>query len=297
MTGMDLEQTQIDPAQAAQQRARVAAVFDRVADTYDRVGVPWFEPIAEALVAEVAPAPGERALDIGTGRGAALWPLALGVGPTGRVTGLDLSVRMVEETRREAAERGLTNVDVVTADAAAPGLPAASVDVLVASLVLFFLPDPGAALRAWHGVLAPGGRLGVSTFGPRAATWVELDDVFTPYLPPQLLDARTSGERGPFASDAGVEHLLTSAGLTDVRTTHRQQLLTFPDVEHWRRWTWSHGQRAHWDAVPQERHADVLAAAADRLEAARDATGGLALTQDVRLTVGRRPPTVTSSPD
>ena len=57
----------MDPNAAAQRSARVAAVFDRVADTYDAVGVPWFTPIAERLVAEMAPAPGERALDIGTG--------------------------------------------------------------------------------------------------------------------------------------------------------------------------------------------------------------------------------------
>ena len=48
----------MDHVEAAQRSARVAAVFDRVADTYDAVGVPWFAPIAERLVAEVAPVPG-----------------------------------------------------------------------------------------------------------------------------------------------------------------------------------------------------------------------------------------------
>ena len=52
--------------------ARVAALFDRVAPTYESVGVPWFEPIADGLVRAVAPQPGERAVDLGCGRGAAL---------------------------------------------------------------------------------------------------------------------------------------------------------------------------------------------------------------------------------
>jgi SAM-dependent methyltransferase len=136
----------MDPKEAAQRSARVAAVFDRVADTYDAVGIPWFTPIAERLVAELVPAPGERALDIGTGRGAALWALAEAVGATGHVTGLDLAEAMVAATRREAAERGLTTVSLVVADAAAPDLPDASFDLAVASLVLFFLPDPPAAV-------------------------------------------------------------------------------------------------------------------------------------------------------
>ena len=36
----------------------VAGVFDRAADTYDTVGVPWFQPIAAGLVAELAVRPG-----------------------------------------------------------------------------------------------------------------------------------------------------------------------------------------------------------------------------------------------
>jgi ubiquinone/menaquinone biosynthesis C-methylase UbiE len=288
LVGSD-QDVQVDPNEAAQRSAAVAAVFDRVADTYDAVGIPWFAPIAERLVAEMAPAPGERALDIGTGRGAALWPLAHAVGATGYVTGLDLAARMVAATRREAAERGLTSVDLVAADASTPGLPEASFDLAVASLVLFFLPDPPAALRAWHALLVPGGRLGVSTFGTRDAVWEQLDDVFTPFLPPHLLDARTSGTRGPFASDAGVEELLAAAGFSDVRTAHLEQTVTFVDAEQWRLWSWSHGQRTHWDAVPHECRVDVLAAGAERLEAARDSTGGFTLTQHVRLTVGSRP--------
>jgi hypothetical protein len=39
---------------------RGAALFDRVADTYDAVGVDWFTPIAAGLVRELVPAPGER---------------------------------------------------------------------------------------------------------------------------------------------------------------------------------------------------------------------------------------------
>ncbi|PVU83945.1 SAM-dependent methyltransferase [Cellulomonas sp. WB94] len=279
----------MDPNEAAQRSARVAAVFDRVADTYDAVGVPWFTPIAERLVTELSPAPGERALDIGTGRGAALWALADAVGATGHVTGLDLAPAMVAATRREAAERGLATVTLLVADAADPALPAASFDVAVASLVLFFLPDPPAALRGWHGLLVPGGRLGVSTFGSRDAAWEQLDDVFTPFLPPQLLDARTSGTRGPFASDAGVEELVAAAGFAEVRTASFEQTVTFVDAEQWRLWSWSHGQRTHWEAVPGERRDEVLAAAAERLEAARDRTGTFTLTQQVRLTVGVRP--------
>ena len=81
--------------------ARVAAVFDRVADTYESVGVPWFAPIAQGLVDLVAPRPAETAVDVGCGRGAVLFPLARAVGSAGRVVGVDLSPRMIELTGQE----------------------------------------------------------------------------------------------------------------------------------------------------------------------------------------------------
>ncbi len=266
----------------------MAAVFDRVADTYDAVGVPWFEPIAQGLVAEIAPAPGERAIDLGTGRGAALWPLARAVGPTGQVIGLDLAAQMIAATRADALARGLTTVELVVADAAHPELPDDDFDLAVASLVLFFLPDPAAALCAWHALLVPGGRLGVATFGPRDAVWEDLDAVFTPFLPPGMLDARTSGTRGPFASDTGVEELFTSTGFSDVRTVCHDLPVRFADVEQWHRWSRSHGQRMFWEAVPADRREELLASAAVRLEAARDGDG-FTLTQRVRYTMAATP--------
>jgi ubiquinone/menaquinone biosynthesis C-methylase UbiE len=266
-------------------RARlVAALFDRVAPAYEQVGPPWFAPIGAALVREVAPAPGERAVDLGCGRGAALFPLAAAVGPGGRVTGVDLSAQMVALTEAEVRERGLNAVDLHVMDASAPDLPAGAYDVATSSLVLFFLPDPAAAVSNWRRLLVPGGRLGVSTFGTRDPVWHELDALFRPYLPPQLLDARTSGESGPFGSDEGMERLLAAAGFGGVRTAGLDVRVTFDDREQWRDWSRSHGQRAMWDAVPAQEQPRLLDAAAGLLEATRDAGGRIGMTQRVRLT-------------
>jgi trans-aconitate methyltransferase len=259
-----------------------AAVFDRAADTYDQVGVPWFQPIGAALVVEVDPRPGERALDVGCGRGAALLPLADAVGPTGSVLGIDLAPRMVEALARDAAHLG--HVEVRVADASRPGLPPAAYDVLTASLVLFFLPDPAAALRGWVDLLVPGGRLGVSTFGPQEQRWQDVDALFGPYLPQQLKDARTSGRSGPFASDEGMAALLRDAGLEDVRTVTTEVVARFRDTDHLVEWTWSHGQRALWEHVPEDERPAVRARIDELLGA-----GEQSLRQQVRLTLGRRP--------
>ena len=287
MTSPEQDSTAERAPTAAERSARVAAVFDRVADTYDQVGVAWFTPIAEGLVAEAAARPGELALDAGCGRGAALFALAEAVGPAGRVTGIDLSPRMVEAARRDAAARGL-HVELQVMDASAPELTAGAYDLVVSSLVLFFLPDPAGALLAWRDLLTPGGRLAVATFGDRHPGWVALDAVFRPYLPPSMLDARTTGAAGPFSSDEGVEQLLAAAGYEQVRTVGRDIAVTFVDVDEWYAFSWSHGQRAMWEAVPEADRPALRAAAARCLEEHRGADGELRLTQRVRYTLGVR---------
>ena len=275
----------MDQQQAATQRQRVAEVFDRVVSTYDAVDVPFFTPIAERLVQELDAQPGERALDIGCGRGAALFPLAAAVGPAGHVTGVDLSAQMVVSTRTEAGLRGLKNVELAVMDAAAPTLSAGVFDVAASSLVLFFLPDPLSALQEWRTLLVTGGRLGISTFGSRDPRWVAVDDVFRPFLPPQLLDPRTRGETGPFASDVGVASLFADAGFTDVRTVNFALDVRFVDEEQWREWSWSHGQRVMWESVPTADHDAVRATAYAILGEGRAPDGSITLSQQVRLTI------------
>lgn len=271
------------------QRDRIAAMFDQAADSYDQVGVELFQPIAERLVRELAPQPGERAVDLGCGRGAALLRLAAAVAPGGRTVGLDLAPRMVQAAGAEAARAGLA-VDVIIGDAQSPELPAGSFEVAASSLVAFFLPDPTAAVRAWHRLLVDRGRLGISTFGAHSPWWEPVDAVFAPFLPPALLDAWTTGTRGPFASDEGVEQLLVDAGFGGVRTIGEVLPVRFDDVAQWHRWTMSTGQRMFWQLVPVEQRASVHAAAAAALDDTRHHTGDgrIGFDQRVRYTVGHR---------
>ncbi len=263
-----------------------AGVFDRAAATYDAVGVPWFGPIAEGLVEALAPRPGERVLDVGCGRGAVLGPVARLVGPAGTAVGLDLAPEMVRRTAADLAD--LPWVEVRVGDAQAPDLAPGSFDVVASSLVLFFLDDPAAAVRSWWELLVPGGRLGVATFGEQDPRWRAIDAVFLPYLPAALKDARTSGTEGPFASDAGMEALLTEAGVVDVRTVRQTVQARFRDVEHLLEWTWSHGQRVMWEAVPQGQRDEVRARIVERVADLGFGAGEIVLWEDVRYTLGHR---------
>lgn len=281
--------TGMDPVQATERARRVVAVFDRVADVYDQVGVGFFGPIAEMLVEGLRPRAGERTVDIGCGRGAVTRRLADRIRPGGHVDAFDLAGGMVEQTRRELAELGYEDVTLSVRDAGAPGLPMAVYDVVASSLVLFFLPDPAAALRAWLALLRPGGRLGVTTFGARSPIWEQVDALFRPHLPAPMLDARTTGERGPFASADGTAALVAAAGFEQVRVVEANLPVRFDSADQWYEWSWSIGQRAMWESVPVDSREALRADAYALLAEARTTEGSVVLDQVIRVTTGIRP--------
>lgn len=270
----------------AEMVAGVRRVFDLIADDYDNVGVSLAQPIAEGLVEAVGAAPGDRALDLGCGSGASTQALAAAVGPHGSLVGLDLSPAMIERARR-SLERTPVNVTFLVGDASDPDLPSASFDVAIASLVLFFLPEPAAALSRWVRLVAPGGRIGLSTFGESNEQWQSLEAPLREFMPP--LDPRSVGPQSPFASDEGMAALLADAGATDVRTTSRRVEFAFQDFDQWLRFSRSVGQRVAWERMSQDDTVRVLEETRMRFDAAAARDGTLPAWQHVRYTVGSLP--------
>ncbi|MET8138476.1 MULTISPECIES: class I SAM-dependent methyltransferase [unclassified Streptomyces] len=73
-----------------------------------------------------------------------------------RVTGVDLSPRMIDLARAKLAGRDAV---FLVGDALAPPVGEQRFDVLLSRHVLWALPDPERVLRHWRGLLRPGGRL------------------------------------------------------------------------------------------------------------------------------------------
>jgi SAM-dependent methyltransferase len=238
-------------------------------------------------VDRLAPNAGERALDIGCGRGAVTFRVAERVGTSGHVDAIDLAPGMVRLTGAEARERGLAHVDVQLGDAGDPQLEPGSYDLVASSLVLFFLPDPGAAVRRWLPLLTPGGRLGIATFRPVSGTWRAIIDVFDEYDAARRSTPQTPGTPPDvFDTDAGVEQLLTSAGACGVRTESATYPIPFEDADQWRRWTLVSPMRGLWRRAPEEAHPEILGRVRELLDATRQDGGPARVDVEVRYTLG-----------
>jgi SAM-dependent methyltransferase len=107
------------------------------------------------LLCDVAGPPPLKVLDVGCGTGF----LAMRMAELGHTAiGVDLSVEMLAEARRKAGDAGLA-VTFLHGDAEAPPTVGAPYDVILERHVLWTLPQPREALRAWRALLKPAGLL------------------------------------------------------------------------------------------------------------------------------------------
>ena len=133
--------------------AELANVPDAAVESFAGVANPW----------ELGRlAPGERALDLGSGAGTDSLIAAQMVGPAGSVTGVDMTPQMLAKARAAAAALGATNVNFVEAEAERLPFADASFDVVVSNGVIDLIPDKDAVFSELHRVLAPGGRLQIA---------------------------------------------------------------------------------------------------------------------------------------
>jgi ubiquinone/menaquinone biosynthesis C-methylase UbiE len=169
-----------------------------------------------------------RVIDVGCGCGATTLEMARRVGTKGFVTGVDVSMPMLTQARRAAAEGKISNVAFINADAQTHAFTAGSVEVLFSRFGVMFFADPRAAFANLHRALTPDGRLAFVCWrsfleNPWMAVpmMAALQHVTLPPPPPP--DAP-----GPFAfADADrVRAILADAGFANVRVDPVDETLT-----------------------------------------------------------------------
>jgi len=122
----------------------------------------------------------ERVLDIGCGTGALTLAARKRLALNGRVTGIDISKRMVKAADHSLAMSGLTDVNFTVADAQTEHLGTAEFDVAISRFGVMFFDDPGAAFSNVARAVRPGGRLVFACWqSPEANPWHTLPRVAT----------------------------------------------------------------------------------------------------------------------
>ncbi len=118
--------------------------------------------IHDAVIEALAPAPGDRWLDLACGTGA-IAERAASAGA--QVTGLDLAPVLIETAKERAEELGL-EIDYVVGDVERIAFDDASFDKVSSTCGIMFAPDHEAAARELARVTTPGGRIVLANWTP-----------------------------------------------------------------------------------------------------------------------------------
>lgn len=103
---------------------------------------------------------GDIVVEIGCGTGLNFPLLQRSVGPGGKIIGVDLTDRMLEQAERRISRHGWSNVELVWDDAAAFAFPEGANGVL-STFALTLMPEYDRIIRAGRDALAPAGRFAV----------------------------------------------------------------------------------------------------------------------------------------
>lgn len=212
-------------------KTMIERLFDGAAASYDHTGPSIFTRFGARLVEHMPLTQGARILDVATGNGAVLLPMARRVGSEGQATGVDLSGTILQEADRAVCAAGLTNVQLCKMDAEHLEFPDQSFDAITCAFSLFLFPDIDAALREMRRVCKPGGSVGVSVFDktppPFDPGWPVPLRQFMAYQTGVVMPQQVA------YAPREVEALLSRNGFRSVAAHTETNDLVYPTLEDW----------------------------------------------------------------
>jgi SAM-dependent methyltransferase len=173
-------------------------------------------PVADVLIDRAHAKAAERVIDVGCGAGAVSIALARRVGPSGHVTGIDISGPMLARARQVAPVE--LPLEFVLADATVYPFVPASVDLLASRFGVMFFADPALSFANMHHALKPSGRLAFACWRDPRDNPFFMAPLQAVYKHVQKLPPPGPEDPGPFsfASEARVHRLLGEAGFSGV---------------------------------------------------------------------------------
>jgi ubiquinone/menaquinone biosynthesis C-methylase UbiE len=180
-------QKELTTSEKAEAKKAVKGYFKKVAADWDEMRHGYYDDsLADTIIEEADITVGSTVLDLGCGTGFLTTRAAKAVGQSGKVIAIDSSEEMLENAKGKLKDAGLSErVDLRVGDAERIPLDDASVDTIVANMVLHHCPEPELALREMARVLKANGTLVFADLEAHNEDWMrdEMADLWLGFDP------------------------------------------------------------------------------------------------------------------
>lgn len=196
-------------------KQKISQIWDRSSETFDtrpahgilseEERIAWKNQF-NVLIPQENPI---SVLDVGCGTGEISLILA-DIGHS--VSGIDLSEGMIQTAKKKSQEKGIF-IDFKCGDAEKPQFSPHSFDLIIQRHVIWTLPHPDVAVKEWHALLKPNGRLFL--IDSMLDRGMQVD----PSRPPHLHYDVETADQLPFSKGLSIdkaEDLLKQAGFFDI---------------------------------------------------------------------------------
>ena len=231
----------------SEQKLNVKETFDKASGQYDEECGFFFNHFGKELVKKVPDLKGKKVLEVATGRGAVLFPLAE---EGAIIDSIDLSPEMIRLSKLEAKKRGFNDIRFQVMDAEKLDFVDNSFDVVICGFAVFFCESINGVLSEFRRVLKPGGRVALSTWGDDSPL-----DEWVSSVRDQMGKKKLIG--CPLWDREAIESALTQAKFKDIDIYRESKIFHYRSADAWWESLKTHGTRFFLDQLSEKELSDI----------------------------------------
>ncbi len=224
-------------------KVKAADTYNAASDHFDDSQLAFWDLYGGKTVERLGLERGSSVLDVGCGSGASALPAARAVGSGGHVMGVDLAERLLGVARAKVASQSLQNIEFQIGDMENLGFPDGHFDAVVSVFSIFFVPDMEKQVRELWRMVRPGGKLAITTWGPRL-----YEPVYSEWWKtiqkecPDLYSANNPWDR--ITDPESLRQLLCNGGVAEAEVVPEGGKQAMKSPEDW--WTIALGSGLRW---------------------------------------------------
>ncbi len=231
-----------------QDKIKLIELWNKVAFNYGKLGPDYWDNFGERLINLTHIKEGLLILDIGTGRGATLFPASRRVGVNGEIIGIDICENMVKMTNYEIYRQNIKNSKVLQIDMEEVNFENEYFDNIISGFSIGYILNNDNYFKNILRMLKKDGKLSFSIWGEQKdQKW--LTDIVNEYLKPKRMQKEDDVVSTKLDSVEGIKKLLENVNLKEIEIYEEENEVVYLDEKQWWDEMWNNAVRGIFESI------------------------------------------------